>query len=159
MLTGAHLATCDQEVGIVQAGQALVLLPGLLDNLLAQLQARFAHGRTDGGHGERPTLQRRLWQGGVAKQERDIGHVEARGIGSDLRHDGIGAGADVRGGAADSQVPVTAQTRLGAGLHLHGFPYTAGHAPAYALIAVPHRAGRSLALGPTKTLGPLCVTG
>ncbi|MNO81704.1 hypothetical protein D3C76_729570 [compost metagenome] len=139
------------------AGHFGIRVTRMFQQLAAQHQAGLAHGRAHRRHSERATLQRCCRQGGVPQHEGDILHPDAGCIGCDLGHYGVGAGTDVGGGATDGQVPLGIDAGFGAGLHLHGFPDPAGHAPADQLVAIAHAARLRVAVLPAETLGTLLV--
>jgi hypothetical protein len=83
------------------------------------------------------------------------GHAER--VGRDLRHDRIGAGADIGRGGGDLGVTISGQHDPGGERHLQGFPDAGRHAPPDQLTAVAHRARRRAALRPAEGLGALPV--
>ena len=105
----------------------------------------------------RAAFDRRLRQGRVAKLHADILDRQAEHVGRDLRHDRVGAGADVGGRARDLRMAVGGQHDAGGGRHLQRFPDARRHAPADQLAAVAHRARLGLALVPAERLRALAV--
>ena len=78
-------------------------------------------------------------------------------FGRDLRHDGVGAGADVGGGARHLRVPVGAEDDAHGDRHLQCFPHARRHPPADQIAAVTHRAWLGVALAPPERVGALAV--
>src|SRR3954469_1013418 len=77
--------------------------------------------------------------------------------GCDLRHNRVGARADVRGRAGHLRMAIPGEHDAHRDRHLQGLPDTSRHAPADQLVAVAHRARLWLALGPAKRLSALAV--
>ena len=103
------------------------------------------------GRHPRSAFHRRLRQGGVAELDADVLDRQAEHVGRDLRHDRIGAGADVGRRAGHFRVAVGGQHDAGRHRHLQRFPDAGRHAPADQLAAVAHRARLRLALAPSRT--------
>src|SRR5690606_39269397 len=91
--------------------------------------------------------------------ERHDGHRQAHRRGGDLRHGGVGAGADVGGGAGYQQPALRIEAGTGAGRHLYRLPDAGGHAHADQLVTVAQAARLLRPTRPTEALGTLLVAG
>ena len=92
-----------------------------------------------------------------AKLDADIVERQPKHVGRDLRHDGVGAGADIGGCAGDLRMAIGGQHDAHSDRHLQCFPHAGRHAPADQLAAVAHRARLGIALVPAERLGALAV--
>ena len=78
-------------------------------------------------------------------------------VGRDLRHDGVGAGADVGGRARHLGMAVGGEHDAHRDRHLQRLPDARRHAPADQIAAVAHRARLGIALVPAERLRALAV--
>ena len=78
-------------------------------------------------------------------------------VGRDLRHDGVGAGADVGGRARHLGMAVGGEHDAHRDRHLQRLPDARRHAPADQIAAVAHRARLGVALVPAERLRALAV--
>ena len=90
----------------------------------------------------------------VGKLDADVLDRQPERIGRDLRHDGVGAGADVGSRAGHLGMAIGGQHDTDCDRHLQRFPHACRHAPADQLLAVAHRAGRRIASAPAKGFRP-----
>ena len=102
----------------------------------------------------RPAIAGRLR---VAELDADVLERQPKHVCRDLRHDGVGAGADIGGCARDLRMAVGAQHDTHSDRHLRRLPHTGRHAPADQVAVVPHRARLGIAFVPTERLGALAV--
>ncbi len=125
----------------------------LLADRVRRRRNRVAHRSCD----PRSALQRALRQRRVAELDADVVDRQAKHVGGDLRHDRVGAGADIGGGGRDLRVSVGSQHDADRGRHLQRLPDAGRHAPADQLAAVAHRARLRIALVPAERLRALPV--
>src|SRR5205085_1899375 len=78
-------------------------------------------------------------------------------VGRDLRHDRVGAGADVGGRTGYLRMAIGGEHDAHRDRHLQGFPDAGRHAPADEIAAVAHRARLGVALVPAERLRALAV--
>ena len=126
-----------------------------------QLAADRLGGRDDSvrhrSRDPRSAFDRRLRQARVAEFDADAVERQSERVGRDLRHDGVGAGADVGGRARHLRVSVGAENDAHGDRHLHCFPHARRHPPADQIAAVTHRAWLGVALAPPERVGALAV--
>ena len=102
------------------------------------------------GRDPRSALDRTLRQRRIAELDADVVDRQAKHVGRDLRHDRVGAGADIGGRGRHLRVAVGGQHDADRGRHLQRFPYACRHAPADQIAAVAHRARFGFALVPAE---------
>ena len=93
----------------------------------------------------------------VAELDADVVERQPEHVGRDLRHDGVGAGADVGGRARHLGMAVGGEHDAHRDRHLQRFPDAGRHAPADQIAAVAHRARLGIALVPAERLRALAV--
>ncbi len=93
----------------------------------------------------------------VAELDADVVERQAEHVGRDLRHDGVGAGADVGGRARHLGMAVGGEHDAHRDRHLQRLPDARRHAPADQIAALAHRTRFGIALAPAERLRALAV--
>ena len=132
-------------------------LLGQTQQLVADRVGRRRDAVRHRGRDPRSAFDRRLRQARVAELDADVVERQPQHVGRDLRHDGVGAGADVGGRARHLGMAVGGEHDAHRDRHLQGFPDARRHAPADQIAAVAHRARLGIALGPAERLRALTV--
>ena len=92
-----------------------------------------------------------------ADSDADAVERQPERVGRDLRHDGVGPGADVGGCARHLRVSIGAEDDAHGDRHLQCLPDTRRHPPADQIAAVTHRAWLGVALAPPERVSALPV--
>ena len=153
-----ELAVFGVEVfGVGSVERRLRIGDGELREFEFGLLRGFVDGWADGGGGGGAAGAAGAGQVGVAELDVDERGVDGEGLGSGLRKDGVGSGADVLRADADVDAAVGQDADDGGGGRASGSVVGGGHAVADELVAFAMLAGLRGAFGPAEALGGLGV--
>ncbi|MCY1216472.1 hypothetical protein D9M72_283450 [compost metagenome] len=130
---------------------------GLPDQLLARGRGRLLHGRRDAGDRLRAPRHRGLGEGRVAQFKAHALGRQPQCVGCDLRHDRIGARAEVLRAGAYQRGAVRQQAHHGACARTVGGIGRGGHAQAHQLAVGVHRTRFGVAARPVEALGGIPI--